>query len=325
MVLLNRLLVLSLAVVALAQPILNGMLLSSVESVEARGWWSLSSTVVVVLISVPLAVLLVLKKAENQQARAAAVFAVLLPVVFSWAFMAIFVEGDLPFEHPLRRLVDSRSVGLAAASAVCLTAAFVRFTSGFPVAIQEVTAPHELKGIHAWFIQPRHLWIMLSVSLATATYPLISAPNVAITPDGESLIFTGFFAFAAFLAVTPLFFFSSLLVGTQNLRLGLRHGDATERRRGRWISSGLRIGVLLLVAAYFIQMAIGLAPLPEWLDFPAFLLSTSLFFAAPVIIAVALAVGVLYDGAMGPDLVISTGAWLRRRREKGTHTQNPSP
>lgn len=306
MVLLNRLLVLSLAVVALAQPILNGMLLSSVESVEARGWWSLSSTVVVVLISVPLAVLLVLKKAENQQARAAAVFAVLLPVVFSWAFMAIFVEGDLPFEHPLRRLVDSRSVGLAAASAVCLTAAFVRFTSGFPVAIQEVTAPHELKGIHAWFIQPRHLWIMLSVSLAT--YPLI---------------FIG--ARSVIQVFVLLFFFSSLFVGTENLRLGLRHGDATERRRGRWISSGLRIGVLLFFAAFFIQMAIGLAPLPEWLDFPASLLSTSLFFAVPVIIAVALAVGVLYDGAMGPDLVISTGAWLRRRREKGTPTQNPSP
>lgn len=305
MVLLNRLLVLSLAVVALAQPILNGMLLSSVESVEARGWWSLSSTVVVVLISVPLAILLVLKKAENQQARAAAVFAVLLPVVFSWAFMAIFVEGDLPFEHPLRRLVDSRSVTLASYSAVCLAAVFVRFTSGFPVAIQEITAPYELKGIHAWFIQPRHLWIMLSVSLAT--YPLIfvGARGVQV------------FALA--------FFFSSLLVGTENLRLGLRHGDATERRRGRWISSGLRIGVLLFFAAYFIQMAIGLAPLPEWLDFPASLLSTSLFFAAPVIIAVALAVGVLYDGAMGPDLVISTGAWLRRRREKGTPTQNPSP
>jgi len=316
MVLLNRLLVLSLAVVALAQPILNGMLLSSVESVEARGWWSLSSTVVVVLISVPLAVLLVLKKAENQQARAAAVFAVLLPVVFSWAFMAIFVEGDLPFEHPLRRLVDSRSVGLAAASAVCLTAAFVRFTSGFPVAIQEVTAPYELKGIHAWFIQPRHLWIMLSVSLAT--YPLIF-----IGARGFIQLFVLLFFFSSLLVL--LFFFSSLLVGTQNLRLGLRHGDATERRRGRWISSGLRIGVLLLVAAYFIQMAIGLAPLPEWLDFPASLLSTSLFFAAPVIIAVALAVGVLYDGAMGPDLVISTGAWLRRRREKGTPTQNPSP
>ena len=65
-------------------------------------WSGFTSTVVVVLVSVPLAVLLVLKKADDEQARVAAVLSVLLPVFFSSAFLAGFVLGDIPSAQPLR-------------------------------------------------------------------------------------------------------------------------------------------------------------------------------------------------------------------------------
>ena len=302
MVLLSRLLVLSLAAVAVAQSVLNGVLLSSVEPVGATVWSGFTSTVVVVLVSVPLAVLLVLKKADDEQARVAAVLSVLLPVFFSSTFLAVFVLGDIPSAHPLREAIEFWSATLTLAGAVCLAAVFFRFTSVFPVSLQEVAAPNELKGIHGRLIRPRHLWILLSISLAT--FPLIwwGDPGPGRGPN----YFAAFFFLPLGLVVV------SLRGGASNLRLGRRHGDAVDRRRGRWISLGLGVGVGSFIAAYFIIQAWGwgLASgmMPEWLAAPALLLATGLFFAAPVIMALALAVGVLYNGAIGPDLVISRGA-----------------
>ena len=299
-VLLSRLLVLSLAAVAVAQPVLNGVLLSSVDSVEATVWSGFTSTVVVVLVSVPLALLLVLKKADDEQARLAAVLSVLLPVFFSSAFLAGFVLDDLPSAQPLSEAIEFWSATLALGGAVCLATVFFRFTSVFPVSLRAVAAPNE--PIHGWLTRPRYLWILLSISLAF--FPLVwwGDPGPGRGPN----YFTAFF-------FLPLgLFVVSLGGGVSNLRLSRRLGDAVDRRRGRWISLGLGVGVGSFIAAYFMMWAWGLGlasgMMPEWLVAPALLLATGLFFAAPVIMALALAVGVLYNGAIGPDLVISRGA-----------------
>jgi hypothetical protein len=273
--------------------------------------WAILVTVVTAVGACALALVLALRSWSRPGARSLALFLAFLSLV--WGSLLRFLEVEVTSdEMSINLSAGGFPLMLAVAGLFLGTAAFVRFSSLFPVALTEEALPTPrgptlFRRLRVMAFDPRVVWgvafgLILLHRAMDPVMGILIPTGAGEEPDPaavSSAILPLLLVNLLFLGIPPLL---GVGLGIRNLSSSYKLAPREDRRRVLWLVSGTSAAGWLLLGGI---SALVLIPLLD-LDVPPWLVPilAGMIVAAPAVLVATTALALFYAGAVDPGLVL---------------------
>lgn len=285
--------------------------------------WGILLTVLTAVGACVLALILVARSWSHAGGRHLALFLAFLSSV--WGSLLRFLQVEVVEREVNIHLVgEGLSASLGIAAFLLSVAAFIRFSSVFPVKLAPDTLPPPrhlifLRRLRLGLLKPSVIWglaillIMLRELAALAFLSLADSGGITgrvdtgtlAAAEAPALFWVSFFSTAFIVAVVPL---AGIGLGLRNLVSGYRVADLGNRRRVLWLVAGVSLAGWMVVGGLGTFLLLVLTPLdaPGW--FTSLLLVLPIL--APAVLVASTGIALFYSGAVDPGLVLKRSTVL---------------
>lgn len=285
--------------------------------------WGILLTVLTAVGACVLALILVVRSWDHAGARYLALFLAFLASV--WGSLLRFLQVEVAEREVNVHLAgEGLSATLGIAGLLLSVAAFIRFSTLFPVTLGPDTLPPPrrlffLRRLRLQFLRPRVVWgtaifLILLRELGGLVFLFVAEsggitgrvdPTTLAAADVPVLFWASLIATGVIVGIFPL---AGIGLGVGNLFSGYRVAPREDRQRVLWLVAGVSLAGWMVVGGLgtFLLLVLFRLDPPGWIS--SLLLVLPIL--APAVLVVTTGVALFYSGAVDPGLVLKRSTVL---------------